>query len=424
MQPYDYTIQRPTDAITAGIGRGVQLSQMFDQQKAAQLKQEALATQQQQARVMQADLAALAANKNASAQDYVEAMVKYPSLSEHLNRSWEVLDEDQKKNVTNQSLQVYSAISAGQTDVAEGLLEETVQAATNSGDDEAAKRAGIMLQLVRTNPDAAKTSAGLFLANTMGKEKFADVFTKLQSETRTAALAPIKKKQETQALKNLAGDFNLSTARTDKVLAETRKLNQEMRKAAIELEALEASGGIPQEKKFDQETKLRGEYVARTKNFTAVEDAFTKINESAADASGAGDIALITSFMKMLDPGSVVRETEFATAQDTGGLLAKLQSTAEKVQTGKILTSKQRTDFVRLANRYMDATKKQEKDIRRGLNKVVTNYKLNSENVFGVMGEEVEVVTTPTAEAAQVTTVQSTVAPIAGKSYMKYAGQQ
>ena len=37
MQPYDYTIkaQSPTDAMTAGIERGFQLSRMSEQQKAS-----------------------------------------------------------------------------------------------------------------------------------------------------------------------------------------------------------------------------------------------------------------------------------------------------------------------------------------------------------------------------------------------------
>ena len=34
----------------------------------------------------------------------------------------------------------------------------------------------------------------------------------------------------------------------------------------------------------------------------------------------AGDMALIFSYMKMLDPNSTVREGEYATAQDAGSI--------------------------------------------------------------------------------------------------------
>ena len=94
MQPYDYTIkaQSPTDAMMKGIGQGFQLTQMIDQRKASDLKAQALEAQKQQAQVMQADLAGLASNKNPNAQDYASMMVKYPSLSEHFKKSWDILD--------------------------------------------------------------------------------------------------------------------------------------------------------------------------------------------------------------------------------------------------------------------------------------------------------------------------------------------
>ena len=47
---------------------------------------------------------------------------------------------------------------------------------------------------------------------------------------------------------------------------------------------------------------------------------------------------MITGFMKMLDPGSVVRETEFATARDTAGLFERLTNEATKIAIGTTKT--------------------------------------------------------------------------------------
>jgi hypothetical protein len=50
--------------------------------------------------------------------------------------------------------------------------------------------------------------------------------------------------------------------------------------------------------------------------------------------------------MKMLDPGSVVRETEFANAQNTAGLMAKLKNSAKRVQDGQISLESQRLNQI------------------------------------------------------------------------------
>ena len=88
----------------------------------------------------------------------------------------------------------------------------------------------------------------------------------------------------------------------------------------------------------------------------------------------------------MLDPGSVVRETEFATARDTAGLYGGLLNTSQKLQSGQLFTldSKQRQEYVNLAQQYLNAAQKKAAQEKRDLSAVVTNYKLNPENVFGV----------------------------------------
>jgi hypothetical protein len=89
--------------------------------------------------------------------------------------------------------------------------------------------------------------------------------------------------------------------------------------------------------------------------------------------------------MKMLDPGSVVRETEFATARDTAGLYERLLNTSQKLQSGQLfaLDSKQRQEYVNLAKQYLDSAQKKAGEDKKALGVVVKNYRLNPENVFG-----------------------------------------
>jgi len=63
------------------------------------------------------------------------------------------------------------------------------------------------------------------------------------------------------------------------------------------------------------------------------------------DRPGAGDLALIFSFMKMLDPRSVVREGEFDVAKKVGGPADFLVQTANYIKNGGMLSDLTRRSF-------------------------------------------------------------------------------
>lgn len=80
-----------------------------------------------------------------------------------------------------------------------------------------------------------------------------------------------------------------------------------------------------------------------------------KIQSAAKDPSAAGDIALIYSFMKNQDPGSTVREGEFATAQNAGGVDDRVRAAWNKTLSGERLTAGQRADFLKRSRQAYDA---------------------------------------------------------------------
>lgn len=95
-------------------------------------------------------------------------------------------------------------------------------------------------------------------------------------------------------------------------------------------------------------TDLRKEFsgLAPVKNFAVQSDAYAKVVSAAKDPSAAGDLALIFSFMKMLDPTSVVREQEFANAQNAAGIPERVRAMYNNVLTGERLTPSTRADFL------------------------------------------------------------------------------
>lgn len=142
------------------------------------------------------------------------------------------------------------------------------------------------------------------------------------------------------------------------------------------------------DKTFTQESKLRDEFRNLSKDFLQVRDSFGRIQESAKNPSGAGDLALIFNYMKLLDPGSTVREGEFATAQNSAGVPSRVQAMYNKVLNGERLADDTRKDFVTrsksLYERQRTTHKKLEKQYkalagRYGVdgNRVVTDYELD-----------------------------------------------
>lgn len=234
---------------------------------------------------------------------------------------------------------------------------------------------------------ADKEKAVLEAADTPERLKAEQELRKAQA-AKAAIDAKYEERRQVDEIIQRGKDLNLTQAQIDEVLVKTRKLNNEVAIVALELKALEATDGVDPAKIFEQEEKIRKEYQTRTKAYNEIQTIFANLEASAKAKTGPGDIALITGFMKMLDPGSVVRETEFATARNTTGLFESLRNDAQKLESGQLfaLDSKQRQEYVNLAQQYLNASKKKADQDKKDLRVVVDNYKLNPDNVFGPQG--------------------------------------
>jgi hypothetical protein len=118
-------------------------------------------------------------------------------------------------------------------------------------------------------------------------------------------------------------------------------------------------------KAFQNEKDLAAAYnsLPTVKTWQALRDSYQNIEAAAADGkanpekSGAADIALVYAYMKMLDPTSVVREGEFATAENSGGVGATIQNLYNKLLNGGRLNDDQRANYTRLSKQlYKNAT--------------------------------------------------------------------
>ena len=128
----------------------------------------------------------------------------------------------------------------------------------------------------------------------------------------------------------------------------TKATREQLRKALQDRRSLEG---------VDQRTKdLRGEFRTATDQFSKIDEAFGRLQGSLT-GTGAGDLSLIFQYMKILDPGSTVREGEFATAQNSGGVDDKVRGLYNQIVDGARLAGSQRIDFYERSKDLYNAAK-------------------------------------------------------------------
>ena len=138
-----------------------------------------------------------------------------------------------------------------------------------------------------------------------------------------------------------------------------------LEKAQLEIDALKNpmpdAGAV-----FDSASDLRKEWIGMpaVKAFEAQSAAMARLEAAATDPSAAGDMAMLYGYMKLLDPGSVVRETEFATAAASGSLPEQIQGYATKLLNGQRLTPEQRADFLNRAKMIYQGAETEYDEIR------------------------------------------------------------
>jgi hypothetical protein len=133
---------------------------------------------------------------------------------------------------------------------------------------------------------------------------------------------------------------------------------------------------------FSQENTLRSQYLTQTQSYTGIAQAFNKISAAAKDPSAAGDLSLIFGYMKILDPASVVREGEFATAQNAAGIPTQVSNMYNKVISGERLSDTQRADFINQARNLVKSQKGQLDNFNNVYRGIADNYKLDPEKII------------------------------------------
>jgi hypothetical protein len=154
----------------------------------------------------------------------------------------------------------------------------------------------------------------------------------------------------------------------------------------------------------DTEMKLSDDYRVQSRNFKEVADAHKRVTAAlkTATTSPAATLASATSFMKMLDPGSVVRETELGMALAAAGVLDRAANYFTSLQQGKVLTAAQVADFNKIADQVLEAAKQGQRQMDASYRERAKSYGLRPELIVQELGQSDQAAPAPAAGGAVV----------------------
>jgi hypothetical protein len=151
--------------------------QMFEQQKA----------RAEQVQTYMGDFAELVKTRQLTADDVSSALILMPEVADQVKGVWEVMSEAKKQGTITDMSRLAMAYSRA-PEVANGILDEMIVAAENSGDTERVAGLKAMRQQADIDPDVPVSMAMLSLASVMPKDQFGNFMSVLMpGNTQTEA---------------------------------------------------------------------------------------------------------------------------------------------------------------------------------------------------------------------------------------------
>jgi hypothetical protein len=394
-QPFNYTIQAPSafESLVSGLKLGASLEEMRlkQEQRAAQVeqaRQKAMQERQQQMRLQE-----IYGKLNAGTATIADRIELGDLSGSEATRKgiWETIGrmDENALNARIGTTQQFAFALNKNPELAKSMMDDYLQA---NPADQTMKR---IRQMADMDPKFASEALMMALPG-MGqaglnayKETVGRLFPTAEQTAATRlqeANAIIKEAEAKFAPQKFGLEINLTESEIERAKA-ARRASDAAARASGEEQRLKqaqadqlAAGVIPAEKRPEAERNFRKEYSDQTKVYQDVKASYGRVLSS--DDSAVGDLSLIFGYMKMLDPGSVVREGEFATAQNAAGIPERIQNIYNRIVSGERLNSDQRKAFKGQAERLFKQAGQQEAQVRAGIERIAKNYGLNTANIF------------------------------------------
>jgi hypothetical protein len=133
---------------------------------------------------------------------------------------------------------------------------------------------------------------------------------------------------------------------------------------------------------FKDERVLRDEFEDRSKSFIKIRDAYSQVRDAlSGDITAPATLAGATKFMKMLDPESVVRESELNMALKSTGLMDRFMNLHNTVSKGQVLTPTQAQEIQRIAGVLYQTAEAAQKKTSDYYTALANDYKLDAKRI-------------------------------------------
>lgn len=150
---------------------------------------------------------------------------------------------------------------------------------------------------------------------------------------------------------------------------------------------------------FEQEKAFRTEYRSAVGPSQDVVQQYERVEGASKNPSAAGDLSMIFAFMKMLDPGSVVREGEFANAQNAAGVPDQLVNLYNRTISGQRLNPAQRADFLKQAATLRDQAQLRIDQATEYYTEIAPEYNIDPRRIIRGDGKKSDAPAAPSIDA-------------------------
>ena len=243
-----------------------------------------------------------------------------------------------------------------------------------------------IIQLSKTDPNAALALASN--AQTPQGKAFAPALMANVIPKTPDAVAKYKFAQTPEG-----GNYKGSLADFENQMNEYQKVQAANDKQRLGLEAARFNLEKSKAEINPAEAGLRSSFLNQAQPHIQISQAYRKI-ESAPDTA-AGDMSKIFGFMKILDPGSTVREGEYASAENARGVPDTVKAQYNKVISGQRLSPDQRVQFTQAAGDLVNSQKQQFGELAKYYGDISSRNRINPENIIYDPYKDLNVQTTP-----------------------------